>query len=578
MAQSHDLSSSFTQKHRAFPSNDNERANCLQLGRPVLEPNLQELPTPGEYHRSLLAENIQAYADFPLNTPEGQIGYLSVYFDETQTFPAEEVELLQTFATQAALAIANANLYTQTDRALSRRAEQIKILELVGQQLSTTLRSDEFFGLVLEYARDFTHSPWGALIVHDPIEDEYEIKAQSGYIVDSTKFSTMKGIAGRVIREKKANIINDVSQDPDFHDITGGKTASQLTVPITHNERAMGVITLESPELYKYTENELSFVSQLADQAALAIINAELYEETQHRLREQATLFLISSRLVSNQELESVLNAVVQAFSASLDNPLTGLYLWDPNNNIFHLRAIMEREHETQAELPTTISAEQWQLFQKYKKTTGPLQVTEENIELAQSLKIHPDYQTLVFNLNRGGQNIGLILAHLPADQILVESELQLPKTIAVQSATAIQNALLFSDVSQGRDRLEAVLDSVGEGVLMIDANGVVTLANNPIEIFTNSPIEEIIGKRFEELSKNVLGALGFKRTEAKDLVKNTLGHPQTERAHKHNYKHGERFLERSSAPVRDTNNLVLGWVIVIRDVTHSGITSRCDY
>ena len=85
---------------------------------------------------ALRLEGIQAIGDFPLITPDGQIGILSVYFDAPHAFNPDEVDLLQTLASQAAVSVANARLYASTDKALARRADQLAILEAVGRELS----------------------------------------------------------------------------------------------------------------------------------------------------------------------------------------------------------------------------------------------------------------------------------------------------------------------------------------------------------------------------------------------------------------------------------------------------------
>jgi len=58
-----------------------------------------------------------------------------------------------------------------------------------------------------------------------------------------------------------------------------------------------------------------------------------------------------------------------------------------------------------------------------------------------------------------------------------------------------MQNALLFQDVTHGRDRLAAVLNSVGEGLLMMESGGRILLVNEPVQKITELTQEELIGK-----------------------------------------------------------------------------------
>ena len=88
----------------------------------------------------------------PLKTIEGQVGFLQVYFDTVQSFPPQQLNILWNFASQASLAISNARLYANTDQALSRRAQQLSILEKVGRELSAELDLDRLFDLILQFS------------------------------------------------------------------------------------------------------------------------------------------------------------------------------------------------------------------------------------------------------------------------------------------------------------------------------------------------------------------------------------------------------------------------------------------
>ncbi len=135
LAYSHALSDEFMKANGTFPYTDESRTRCLRTGRPNLIENISSLSQYSPFLESLTIENIRAYADFPLVTPQGQIGFLSVYFTHPTSLPPNLAEILQTFASQAAVAVANARLYAQTDMALTRRAHQLVILENIGQRV-----------------------------------------------------------------------------------------------------------------------------------------------------------------------------------------------------------------------------------------------------------------------------------------------------------------------------------------------------------------------------------------------------------------------------------------------------------
>jgi signal transduction histidine kinase len=571
LAYAHELSADFVYEHRNFPMVDDIRTRCLRTGRPALTPDINSLPQNHSYKSTLENEDVQALGDFPLITPRGQIGFLSVYFDQPHAFNPEEVEILQTFASQAAIAVSNARLHAQTDMALSRRAHQLAILENIGRELAAATHSGRLFEIILDYALEFTNSPWGSLNIYDPNTKMIEIKASRGYQLEKTAYSEMEGIAGRVIHARQAENINDVTQDINYIDLTGGAALSQLSVPLVHEDKVLGVLTLESPKQNAFTENDQSFISQLATQAAIALVNASLYDETRRRLKDQASLYSVTKRLVGNLSLEHVIRSVIQAIDETLAGQATGIYLWDDKSGVFVLRASTENESDPNAHLPPFIEDTLWKRVKPIKISTGLLQITHELAEAGPFLGNCQRCQALILPLEISDQPLGLILSHLPQGFLLQEEDLQLPRSIAAQGAIAIQNALLFSDVMKGRERLEAVLDSVEEGVLMVNANGVIILGNASVQKIADISLDDILGKSLTQLPTPIQRALGLTPKQAENLIE-TLGTdrrgPPSKITIKNANEKSDKVLERFIAPVMGQGRRPIGWVFVLRDIS----------
>lgn len=164
MAYAHELSDDFVQANLSFSIAQEGRTQCLSTGKPDIASDVRYAELDASFRDTLLKENILAMGDFPLTTPEGQIGYLSVYHNQVHKFRPEEEDLLQTFASEAAIAVSNARLYARTDIALSRRVRQLSILEAVGRELAANLHSEQLFEIILNYALEFTASrgeAWG---------------------------------------------------------------------------------------------------------------------------------------------------------------------------------------------------------------------------------------------------------------------------------------------------------------------------------------------------------------------------------------------------------------------------------
>ena len=299
LAQAYKLTETFIQQNKSFPMAHDGRTRCLRTGHPSLIADLRLASLDLDFKASLQREGIRTFGDFPLVAPDGQIGYLSVYFDEVHSFTPEEQDLLQTFAAQAALAVANARLHAHTDRALSRRVHQLSVLQAIGRELAAATHTDRLFDLILDMAMESSHARWGDIRKYAVESGELVVKAYRGYKQPPDRYSLDTGVAGSAARSGEIVYIPDVRNHPDYIDFARGKARSQLSVPMVHEGDVLGVLTLESSQLNAFTAEQIDFIRQIADQATIALANAELYSDAkQLRDRLQAVLNSVSEAIL----------------------------------------------------------------------------------------------------------------------------------------------------------------------------------------------------------------------------------------------------------------------------------------
>ncbi len=560
------LSAEFTRANKHFSVAHNGRMRCLRTGQPVLMSSLSLAPLDIDYIDSLQAEGIAAYGEFPLVTPDGRIGFLGVYFEAPHTFSTEEIELLQTFAFQAALAVSNARLYAHTDMALSQRAHQLSILQAVGRELAAAINSERLFDMILNYAIEFTNSTWGELSQYIPQQHTLEVKAARGYPQTRLELSAKDGLVGRAALTKQVINVGEVRGEPDYIDLTMGMARSKLCVPLVHEGRVLGILALESERSHAYKSNDEVFISQLATQAAVAVVNAELYSETQRRLREQSILYLVTTHLVGTQTTEMVLQTLARSLEAAIQQKsFIGIYLWEEDEQQYVSRFVVKSAGNADCQPPEAIPSASLEPLKTALLKTAPLRFTgKKGAELVGKCK---DCQALIFPMIAGQQRLGMAILHIPKNQKMQEDELQLLRTIVAQVSLSLQNALLFADVRHGRDRLAAVLNSVGEGILMMNTDGRIMLANEFILNITGMSHSEIMSRFLCNLPENALKALGFTFEEAKSLMAGIEKHTP-KKTFRGNIARIEKVLERTTAPVLGQADQTIGWMIILRDVT----------
>lgn len=156
---------------------------------------------------------------------------------------------------------------------------------------------------------------------------------------------------------------------------------------------------------------------------------------------------------------------------------------------------------------------------------------------------------------------------------------------LAGQVSAAIENARLYSEIvrlynltdealAERVQQLQALLDSTHEGVLMLDTTGRIVLVNPVAAQYLGRPREELLNQPLHPAT--MAGALGYETAQMETLLAGLQAHqPPAGRSHifetRLSHQNGDgqrRFIERSEGPVRADNRHILGWLMVLHDVT----------
>ncbi len=191
----------------------------------------------------------------------------AIYVDnraQTGLFSANDLELLTAFASQAAVALENAWLYTRTDQALTQRVAELETLAQVDRDLNKRLD----FNLTIEITRNWVKQVsradqvW-ALLIQEDLQPGKFVSYPPGF------------------PDSKASLVESALEEVKYQ-IYSSPTApfSRLVAPILHSSRPLGVIVVDRVE--PFTAADGQFLSHLCGRAAAAIENARLYQAVQN--------------------------------------------------------------------------------------------------------------------------------------------------------------------------------------------------------------------------------------------------------------------------------------------------------
>lgn len=216
----------------------------------------------------------------PIKIGHKLIGILDVQCNEANAFDDESVRILELIADRLSVAFHNAQLYEEA----VARSRELSVSFTIAQSLISTLELDAVLNRILEVIRkNFGYENCAILLV-DKKSGELYVRASSGYPEYVSKnirlnISRKEGITTYVAATGKPYYAPDVSKTPFY--IMGKKTIkSEAAVPLIVRGEVIGVLDIESEKLNAFTEQDMRMFTVFASQAAIAIDNARLYNET----------------------------------------------------------------------------------------------------------------------------------------------------------------------------------------------------------------------------------------------------------------------------------------------------------
>lgn len=160
--------------------------------------------------------------------------------------------------------------------------KQIEALSKIASLITSGLYLEELLRLIVNVTAEIMNSKISSLMLLDPEKKELIVKATQSISEDYNKKPNVKlgeGIAGKVAADNKAMCVLDVREDPRYlnRDIAKKEGLCSLaSVPLAVKGRVIGVLNCYTSKKHKFSQHELHLLFVLANQAAVAIENAEL--------------------------------------------------------------------------------------------------------------------------------------------------------------------------------------------------------------------------------------------------------------------------------------------------------------
>ena len=312
------------------------------VGRALLERRVVHIPdvlTDREY-KSVKAQQLgqfRAILGVPMLRGEATLGVFFIARRSPRPFTDKQIELVTTFADQAAIAIENVRLFDEVQARTSDLTESLQQQTATADVLKVISRSTFDLQVVLDTLVELAARLCEAdsASIHRPVGGSYPYVASYGLTREYDEYMRERPLVpgrgtvlGRAITELKPIQISDVAADPEYtlteaRKIGGFRTV--LGVPLLREGVPIGIIMLTRNMVRPFTDKQIELVSTFADQAAIAIENVRLFESVEARTRELAAsleeLRTTQDRLVQTQKLAS-LGQLTAGIAHEIKNPL----------------------------------------------------------------------------------------------------------------------------------------------------------------------------------------------------------------------------------------------------------------
>ncbi|HET6486022.1 MAG TPA: GAF domain-containing protein, partial [Spirochaetia bacterium] len=288
-----------------------------------------------------LVESVTARSELavPIRRGKKVIGVLDVQSALPNAFTASDLFTLQTIADQLSSAIENARLYEET----RRRAERLSLVNRISSAAGSVL---DLADLLETVYREMTHI-FGAdafyLALYDPVTNslDYRLQVDEGLRIPQEREPVGVGLTSRVIVERRPLLVNDPASSTEHPPPetwgTGKVPISWIGVPMLSRDRLVGVISVQTYREHHYDAEDLQLAATIADQVAVAVENARLYEEARQEL-------------AVRQRAEKVLRESEEKFRNLAEQSPNMIFIWSSGKVVYANRQCSVMMGYTRAE------------------------------------------------------------------------------------------------------------------------------------------------------------------------------------------------------------------------------------
>ncbi len=384
------------------------------------------------------------------------IGVLMLQDIENENaFNEVDFKLFNAIAAQVAGLINNAQLLDES----RNRSLQLETAAEIARDISGSLNLDELLIKAVNFIHerfDFYHA---AVFLHDLAGEFAVIREATGEAGAQMKRAGFKigigsnSIVGNVSSLGQQVVVSDTTKDASY---TGNplfpETRSEAAFPLRVGERILGVLDVQSIYPYAFTEVKLRGLQILTDQIAIAVVNTELFAETQEHLSQHRLLHHITTTAASGSTLEEALDNAVSGLQVTLGGDRVSILLANREKNMLEVKASMGyAEDITMVKIPFGSGITGWAASHKHALRVKDITADARYIQVSSNTR-----SELAVPLVYRSELLGVLNVESEQYDAYTQNDEEMLGTLGGSLAAIIANARLLEQirVQSERDRL----------------------------------------------------------------------------------------------------------------------------
>ncbi|MDD1520005.1 MULTISPECIES: GAF domain-containing protein [Bradyrhizobium] len=553
------------------------------VGRAVLEGKTIHVPdvlTDPEYtsHDYQSRGNWRSCLGVPLSRDGEILGVFFLTRSEVRPFTQKQIELVTTFADQAVIAIKNVELFEEVraktrdlEESLQQQTATAEVLEVISR---SAFDLKAVFDTVAEHSVKLCDADRAIIFRYDGklLHIATAFNTAPGFIEWIAQNPIPPGRhsgAARAALERRTVHIPDVQNDSEY--VYGAKNVEAirtiLGVPIIKGRNLLGVIMIFRLEVKPFTEKQIALVETFADQAAIAIENTRLFDDTREALeRQTATGDVLKIISRSSVDLEKVLETLVETVARLCR--ADQVYMFHLRHDLWHLIADYGLSTEAREFFKTNpftpgrgSTSGRAAMELRAVSITDVLQDPEYALSEGQAIAGYRS--TLGVPLLRENTLIGVFSIVRTRVDPFASKEIELATSFADQAVIAIENARLFDELRERQAELRVTFDNMGDGVAMFGPDRRLVAWNRNFQEMLDLPDAVLVSRpRFAELFRYLAARGEFGSADLEAELGRSVDDASREMRYERIRPDG-RIIEVRRNPVPEG-----GFVLIYADIT----------